>query len=224
MKRVNSEGPAILDPLPGGRAMNPKEFAGSLEGGNAVVIDLRRPEAFGGAHIPGSLNIGAGQNLSMWAGWVVPYDRPLLLVGDDGTAIEEARRSLIRVGFDDIRGYLKGGMRAWIEAGLPQAHLPQQSVGELQDKLVGNPFILDVRSLGEWKSGHIEGAVHIPCGELPGRVHELPAGTPIHVICGSGYRSGIAGSILRRAGLRDVINIVGGMGAWNARGLSAGRS
>jgi hydroxyacylglutathione hydrolase len=109
MKRVNSEGPAVFDRIPGGEAHSPKEFRRLIAKLNAVVIDLRRPEAFGGAHIPNALNIGAGQNLSMWAGWVVPYDRPIVLVGEENTDIEQARRSLIRVGFDDIKGYLRAG-------------------------------------------------------------------------------------------------------------------
>jgi hydroxyacylglutathione hydrolase len=219
MKRVNSEGPKLLEIIPGGESLAPPEFRDTLQALNAVLIDLRRPEAFGGSHIPGSFNIGAGQNLSMWAGWVVPYDRPILLVADEGTDIEAARRSLIRVGFDGIRGYLKGGMRSWIEAGFAQAHIPQESVRELSEKLPQSPFVLDVRNQSEWNSGHIAGAAHIPGGELPKREHEAPRDTPIHVICGSGYRSSIATSVLARAGLRNIINVVGGMGAWHAQNL-----
>lgn len=223
MKRMNSEGPTLLEGIPGGEAHNPREFRELITRLNPVVIDLRRPEAFGGAHIPDALNIGAGQNLSMWAGWVVPYDRPILLVGEETTDIEQARRSLIRVGFDDIRGYLKGGMRTWIEAGFEQAHFPQQSVRELFQKLEEKPFVLDVRSTSEWKFGHIEGAVHIPGGELPKKVNELPRDKPVHVICGSGYRSSIASSVLANAGLKNIINVVGGMGAWNAQDLPTTR-
>ena len=217
MKRINSEGPKLLRGLPGGQALTAKEFREAIQSSDAVVIDLRRPEAFGGAHIPKALNIGAGQNLSMWAGWVVPYDKPILLVGDEGTAIEEARRSLIRVGFDDIRGYLKHGMRAWIEAGFEQEHVQQASVGELFEKLSEKPFVLDVRSQGEWNSGHIEGAVHIQGGELPKRLGDIPRDTPLHVICGSGYRSSIATSVLKRGGFSSIVNVAGGMGAWNAQ-------
>jgi hydroxyacylglutathione hydrolase len=223
MKRVNSEGPAVFDGLPGGEAHSPTEFRDLIAKLNPVIIDLRRPEAFGGAHIPNALNIGAGQNLSMWAGWVVPYDRPILLVGEENTDIEQARRSLLRVGFDDIRGYLKGGMSKWIEAGLEQAHVPQQSVRELFERLEEKPFVLDVRSTSEWKFGHIEGAVHIPGGELPKKVEEVPQTKPVHVICGSGYRSSIASSVLANAGLKNIINVVGGMGAWNAQTLPTTR-
>lgn len=223
MKRVNSHGPTLLDGIPGGQAHGPREFRELIANLNPVIIDLRRPEAFGGAHIPNALNIGAGQNLSMWAGWVVPYDRPILLVGEENTDIEQARRSLIRVGFDDIRGYLKGGMRTWIEAGFEQAHVPQQSVRELFQKLEEKPFVLDVRSTSEWKFGHIEGAVHIPGGELPKKIDEVPKDKPVHVVCGSGYRSSIASSVLANGGLKNITNVIGGMGAWNAQNLPTTR-
>ncbi|HCC57324.1 MAG TPA: MBL fold hydrolase [Solibacterales bacterium] len=224
MKRINSEGPPILDSVPGLKAIPPMEVQEALHL-NAVIIDLRRPEAFGGAHIPGSFNIGSGQNLSMWAAWVVPYDHPIILAGDDGTNIEEACRALIRVGFDGIRGYLKGGMKAWIEAGLDQAHVPQMGVRELswQLKQSDKPFVLDVRSPAEWKAGHIEGAVHIPAGSLPNHIDQIPPDLPVHVVCGSGYRSSIATSVLQRAGRRAVINVDGGMGAWNAQHLPTTR-
>ena len=224
MKRINSEGPAVLGTAPGGSRMSPAEFKQTIKAIEAIVIDLRRPEAFGGAHVPQSFNIGAGQNLSMWAAWVVPYDRPILLAGDESTDIEEARTALARVGFDDVRGSLKSGMKAWIEAGLEQAHLPQISVCELAEKLdrVEDEkylFVLDVRSPGEWKSGHIKHAIHIPGGSLPRRVAEIPRDQPVHVICGSGYRSSIATSVLQRAGHTNLLNVVGGMGAWNAQRL-----
>jgi hydroxyacylglutathione hydrolase len=223
MKKINAEGPVVLKGLPGDSALGPDEFRAKLDRLDAVLIDLRRPEAFGGAHIPGAFNIGAGQNLSMWAAWVVPYDHPILLVGDADTDLEQSRRSLIRVGFDEIEGYLKGGMTAWIEAGLEQAHIPQISVLELANRLDSSDqvTVLDVRSPKEWRDGHIHDAIHIPGGELPKRVNELPSDSKLHVICGSGYRSSVATSVLERAGYGHLVNVVGGMTAWNRRGLSS---
>lgn len=223
MKAINSEGPPVFETLPGGGAMEPVRFRDELRRSAAVVIDLRRPEAFGGAHIPGAFNIGAGNTLAMWAAWVVPYDVPILLAGDEGVDIEEARRSLVRVGLDDIRGYLEGGMQAWIESGFDLAHVPQVSVRELAERIARSngapPFVLDVRSDAEWRSGYIEGATHIRGGDLPKRTGEIPRGVPVYVICGSGYRSSIATSVLERAGAGQLVNVVGGMGAWNEQGL-----
>lgn len=221
MKAINCNGPRLLEEIPGDRPLTPAEFKQQLDKSNPVLIDLRRPEAYGGAHIPGSFNIGAGQNLSLWAGWIVPPDRPILLVADESVHLEEARRSLVRVGLDDIRGFLKGGMTAWIEAGFDQAHIPQVSVKELAVQLAAaeQVLVLDVRSAGEWTNGHIRGAVHIPGGDLPKRVAEVSTEAPVNVICGSGYRSSIATSVLKRAGHGNIVNVAGGMTAWNAQKL-----
>ncbi|HLJ86431.1 MAG TPA: MBL fold metallo-hydrolase [Candidatus Angelobacter sp.] len=216
MKQVNSDGPALLRGLPGDRALELQDFRGEVNVEGAVVVDLRRPEAFGGAHIPGSFNIGAGPSLSTWAAWALPYGSLIFLVGDERSDYREAIRSLIRVGLDDIRGYLQGGIRTWIEAGLPQDHVPQISVEELARRIEKNAYVLDVRGDNEWNSGHIGSAAHIMAGELAQRAHELPRNERIHAICGSGYRSSLATSILKRSGLNEVVNVSGGMGGWNA--------
>ncbi|MBI2678795.1 MAG: MBL fold metallo-hydrolase [Candidatus Koribacter versatilis] len=223
MKKVNSDGPKTVGVEPP-RALAVDEFKKAAfgvhsNGGEHVVIDLRRPEAFGGAHIPGAFNIGQAALFSIWASWVVPYDKPILLVGDASTNYDEARRALLRVGLDDVRGYLKGGMTAWVEAGHEQAHVPQISVGELAALKGTGGLILDVRADGEWNSGHIAGATHIMGGDLPKRAKELPRDRKIYAVCGAGYRSSVATSVLKRAGFRDVVNVDGGMGAWNRQKL-----
>lgn len=219
MKKVNSAGPRVLGEIPGGEALSVADFRAGIADKDAVVIDLRRPEAFGGAHIPGAFSVGAGTNLSTWASWVVPYDRPIFLVGDDSTDYDEARRALVRVGLDEARGYLRGGMPAWIEAGGEQAHVPQISVEELSERMKQGAFLLDVRTVNEWTAGHVADAIHLMGGDLPRRTAELPADRAVHIICGSGYRSSVASSVLRRAGFRDLVNVVGGMTAWNQRKL-----
>jgi hydroxyacylglutathione hydrolase len=220
MKSLNSEGPSILHRLPGSRALSPSEFEAEVEKKNGVILDVRTPDAFGGTHIPGSFNIGSGSNLSLWSGWVLPYDCPIFLVGDARTDLEEVRKSLIRVGYDMIEGALKGGIESWIAAGKEQAHIAQISVLELERQVKQAAFVLDVRSPEEWKSGHIAYALHIPAGHLQSRLNELPGDCAIHVICGSGYRSSIACSILRRAGFEKIVNTIGGMTAWRAQRLA----
>jgi hydroxyacylglutathione hydrolase len=218
MKRLNSQGPALLEKIPGERPLHPAEFHRLWEQ-SAVVIDLRHPEAFGGAHIPGSINIGAGPAFNFWAGWVVPYDRPILLVADDGCGIEEARRGLVRVGLDGMEGYLEDGIRSWLDSGFPQASLPQISIEELHARVAQNSFILDVRSAQEWQSGHIENARNIYAGEVTRHSKQLLTAGPMHVICASGYRSSIAASLLLREGFAEVVNVIGGMNAWSAAGF-----
>jgi hydroxyacylglutathione hydrolase len=222
MKQLNAAGAPSLPQLPGGEQLQVKDFESKWKQTNAVVLDLRRPEAFGGAHIPGAINIGAGQNLSMWAAWVLPYDQPILLVGDTETDLEAARRSLVRVGLDAVIGSLRGGVAAWLESGREQAHLPQISVRELQAVLAHREAItvLDVRSPGEWNNGHIEGAIHVSGGDLPKHLADVPADRPLYVICGSGYRSSIAASVLAHHGRVQLTNVNGGMAAWNSQRLS----
>lgn len=218
MKRLNSDGALPLNMLSPGRILGAAEFKSGLKGTDGMALDVRRPEAFGGAHIPRSINIGGGQNLSMWAAWMLSPDQPIYLVGDDSAAYADAALSLARVGLDNVAGALKGGMKTWIEAGFAQAHATQASVEELAARL-DRVLVLDVRSDGEWKSGHIEGAEHIMAGDLPGRFAQLPRDKEIYVICGSGYRSSIAASFLQKEGFTQVTNVVGGMGAWNHREL-----
>jgi hydroxyacylglutathione hydrolase len=217
MKELNTQGPATLERLPGANAFSAEQFRDECQRKGAVIVDLRRPEAFGGSHIPGAFNIGSGGNFPLWAGWILPYGKPIYLVGDEATNLEETRRMLIRVGHDDIRGSLRGGMKAWIEAGFEQAEVPQISVVELHKQMEGRPIVLDVRNPSEWSAGHIGGAIHIPNGDLESRLSEVPTNAPVHVICGSGYRSSIATSILLKHGLANVVNVNGGMNAWKAR-------
>jgi hydroxyacylglutathione hydrolase len=218
MKKVNSAGPATVGWQPPA-AIAVDEFRKLALDGEHVVIDLRRPEAFGGAHIPNAFNIGQAPIFGMWSAWVVPYDKPILLVGDASTNYDEARRALIRVGLDKVHWYLKGGMQAWVEAGYNLSHVPQISVMQLSDIPRADGLVLDVRGDAEWQGGHIEGAKHIMGGELPKRVNEVPQDAEIYVVCAAGYRSSIATSVLRRAGFRHVTNVDGGMSAWNRQKL-----
>jgi hydroxyacylglutathione hydrolase len=218
MNHVNAVGPVIFDALPGDCALSVEEFKRAVDNG-AVIIDLRRPEAFGGAHIPGSFNIGSGSLLAVWAAWVVPYDTPILLVGEDSTDYDAARRALVRVGLDDILGTLKGGIATWVGAGLEQSHLLQVSVTEMHELLNRGAHLIDVRGDGEWNDGHAPGAHHVFAGHLPKQLDSIPDDRPLFTICGGGYRSSVAASVLKRAGRTQVANVSGGMTAWKERGL-----
>lgn len=226
MKKVNAEGPKLLHGLPGRQEIEAGEFHQLVESGH-LVIDLRDQLAFGGGHIPGSFGIGLGPNLSTWASWVVPYERPILLVPDDPARVEEAVRALVRVGLDDVRGFLEGGIAAWRNAGLPLSETAQTTPSQLHEALQGDeaPRVLDVRSDQEWESGHVEGALHVFGGDLPKRTEEMPRnGHRLALVCGSGYRSTVAASVLERAGFRNLLNVTGGMGAWQRAGLPVARS
>ena len=215
MKELNSKGAASFPAPPPVSSRSPEDIS-KHQGNDAIrVIDLRRPEAFGGAHIPGALNIGAGQNLSLWAGWLIAPEQRLLLVDDKGEN-EEAVRSLAHVGLDRIEGFLHNGMPAWIDAGMDFRRTVQLSPKEVAERKP-DVQVLDVRSDKEWQSGHIEGAMHISLGELPDRLDEIPKDQAVIAACGSGYRSSIAASLLQANGFLDVSSMDGGMTAWNHR-------
>lgn len=212
MKALNAQGAPILDSSPGNHALTAKDFKEIASAADVVVVDLRRPESFGGAHIQGAINIGAGQNLSLWAGWMLDSGKRILLVNDKGDD-EASRRALTRVGLDKIEGFLLKGMPTWIDAGFDFARTTQLSTDEVLNRKDA-ALVVDVRSDNEWSGAHIEGARHIMLGDLPTRVVELPRDRPLITVCGSGYRSSIAASLLAQHGF-DVSSMDGGMTAWN---------
>ncbi|HXE75035.1 MAG TPA: rhodanese-like domain-containing protein [Candidatus Xenobia bacterium] len=222
MKKVNKEGPAVL-----GRDLKTLERCAPREvekrlGTDGLIVDTRSKEAFAAAHIPGAISIPFGPNLPTWAGWVLPYDRPLLVVTDGPGQVAPVATHLSRVGFDNLVGCLDGDLDAWEMAGLPLSSLTLVSARELdaQWRARRNEMtVLDVRTDGEWMAGHIDGALHIPVGHVLARLAEVPRGKPLAVVCGSGYRGSIVGSLLQREGFENVSNLVGGMGAWRAAGL-----
>jgi hydroxyacylglutathione hydrolase len=249
MRPRNMSGPRPLTDLggvagwPGLLAPRPLE-AGAvrdlLARGRVYVVDTRDAAGFGGAHIGGAFGVGLGPSFGVWVGSVVPHDRPLVLVlpgCEEGAspalagAWETAVRQLLRVGYERVAGYLAGGMRAWAVAGLPFEEVPQLSAVAAADRARrGALRLLDVRQPGEWRAGHAPGALHVPAAALPARLAAAGAGEAIDpnqpwaVVCSTGYRSAAAASLLRRAGVREVANVLGGMGAWTAAELPLERA
>ncbi|MHB8621199.1 MAG: MBL fold metallo-hydrolase [Chloroflexota bacterium] len=226
MRPTNQQGPGVLGTLPEPRSMEPGAVEQALAGGSAL-IDARQPAAFGGAYIAGSYNVGLGSSFSTWVGSTVPPGRPIVLVLDHPTDLGEAVNQLIRIGYEDVQGYLAGGIEAWLAEGRPVEHVPQISVHELHQALSRNgaaPRVLDVRSTTEWQAGHIESAMHIPGGDLGARIGEVPTDKRLAIICGSGYRSSVASGILRRHHVDDVVNVLGGMTAWQRAGYPTSKN
>ena len=220
MRKQNQDGPAVLTTLSEPPALQPREFARCITEG-AVVVDCRTPEAFAGAHIPGSLNVGAGTSFPTWAGSVVPDNVDVLLVVDDPGQLWDIYWKLLRIGYREPVGWLAGGMHAWRTAAQPLDSLPQWTPKQLDAHRCDNKdlFILDVRQPAEWQAGHVPDAHHISGSELPEQLEGVPKDRPVAVYCGSGYRSSVAASLLRRSGLRDVYNVIGGFTAWKAEKL-----
>ena len=230
MRPLNQAGPAplgrIAEPLP----LTPDEVRDTLAAGGQA-IDLRSPTDYAVAHIPGALSIPAGTSFGTLLGWVAPHDRPLVLVLDGRHAWDDALRQALRIGYDNVTGYLQGGMARWQALGNDVESSGGATVGELRRWLdgagggakAGEPLVLDVRQRDEYERGHVPGALHLMAGELPDRLSELPRDRPIVTICSVGYRSSVAAGLLRRAGFTDVTWISGGVPAWRAAGFPVER-
>ncbi len=217
LKWINKAGPSLLRDLPAGEPLTPREAESALASG-ALPIDTRTPDAFGGGHIPGAISVGLDDRFLPWLGWLAPYDRDLVLLLADDAQFAAAQTLLRRIGLDRVRGYLSGGIAAWRESGRALATLSQITVSDLAGKLAASadaPLVLDVRDDAEWASGHIAGAVHRFAGEIAqGAAPPLNGARDIAVVCGSGYRSSVAASLLQARGVCGLRNVAGGMAAW----------
>ncbi|MEX2620423.1 MAG: rhodanese-like domain-containing protein [Egibacteraceae bacterium] len=215
MRAQNLAGADRLGMLGEPPALQPAAVAEAQAGG-ALVLDTRSPEAFGGSHVPGALNVAAGSSFPTWAGTVVPADARVLLVLDTPDDLWAVTWELLRIGYPPPLGWLAGGMHAWRTAALPLARLPQHTVSELAEAR-DDRTVIDVRQPAEWAGGHIDGATFITGAGLPDRLDEVPPG-PLAVICGSGFRSSVSASLLAHHGRDDVVNVLGGMSAWRQAG------
>ena len=216
MKKVNRHGPPLLGLANGVTPPAPldaEEAAARLDHG-AIVLDLRSAEAFGSGHVRGALSLTFGPRVGYWAGWVVPPDRQVLLVVDDPRDAEEALRQLLRVGFDDVAGYLVGGIDAWRGSGRDLQRLEVISARTLRERVRHEAVtIVDVRTPREYRTGHVDGAVNIAVSEIAARAGELRGRGPVATICESGLRSSLAASLLQAAGV-DALDVSDGTAAY----------
>jgi hydroxyacylglutathione hydrolase len=183
------------------------------------VLDVRPNADFAAAHVPGSVNIALAGQFASWAGAIMGLSARPVLVADTPEQYSEARLRLARVGIEDPRGFLQGGLAAWTQAGLSVSTVPQITVQELSHQQNQNLQVLDVRREPEWQSGHIEGAEWFPLDNFKISAPELDPSAPVAVHCQGGYRSMIACSLLQRAGIENVINVTGGFDAWRQAAL-----
>ena len=211
----NKAGGASVDEiLAMARPLTPAEVEELSEDG-VLVLDTRATGAFKAGHIPGAIEVQLDGNFAPYVGAVLPPTAPIIVVAEPGRE-QEAMTRLIRVGYENLVGWLDGGMDTWTQAGGELATAGTLEPNDLKALLSveGAPRVLDVRTPTEWASGHIDGAIHIPIAELGSRMNEVPEG-PLAVMCGSGYRSAIAVSLLLRHGRRDVVDVPGGWKAFH---------
>jgi hydroxyacylglutathione hydrolase len=219
MRKLNQDGPPLLGVLREPPALTVEAFD-RIRSGGIHILDTRSPEAFS-AHIPGALNVGIGSSFPTWAGTVLPFGEPYLLVVERSKNLWEVCWNLLRIGYGLPMGWLAGGMLEWRSYGMQITTMPQWTVWDLKDEMERQKelFVLDVRQPREWAAGHIDSAIHIPGAEAPDRLDDIPHDRPVAVICGSGYRSSAVASLLKNRGYAKVHNVLGGMGAWKKSGF-----
>lgn len=196
-----------------------------LQAGGAQILDTREPEEFATAHLIGSINIGLSGQYATWAGTVLSREKPIVIMANPSRESESAVR-LGRIGFDNLAGYLKDGMRS-LESRPDLTATTERFSAPLAAERISSsqpPQLLDVRTPRERDQKSIEGSVGIPLNHLSERLRELPKNRPLLVYCAGGYRSSIAASLLQREGFGDVTEIAGGIAAWEAAKLPVRRA
>src|SRR5579863_5327447 len=191
-----------------------------LGGAGAQFLDVRDPAEYAKGHLAGSINIGLGGQYATWAGTVLDRAKPIVIIAEPGREQEAALR-LGRIGFDHVKGFLRGGMEAL--SGRPDLVWPTERVSApmVAEELAAAdpPLVLDIRNPREWAAKHIDGSVNIPLNHLQERIAEIPRDRRIAVHCAGGYRSSIAASILHQYGITHLIEMAGGLAAWDAAKL-----
>jgi glyoxylase-like metal-dependent hydrolase (beta-lactamase superfamily II) len=209
---INRSGARELSALQPPQPLTPQQV---FELQNHVLLDVRSAADFGAAHVPGSTNIGLGGQFAMWAGSLIPLNASIVVIADTGAQIDESVVRLARVGIENVKGYLEGGVESWRAAGLPVESIEQVSVAQLRDLMAGYDLqIVDVRRPAEYVGGHVPHAVNAPLASLDQSPLPLKKDKRTAVICAGGYRSSAAASLLRQQGFSNLINVSGGTGAW----------
>ncbi|MEU7244868.1 MBL fold metallo-hydrolase [Streptomyces sparsogenes] len=221
MGPANAAGPAPVDLTPP-RPADAEEIAARLAAGEWVV-DLRGRVAFARGHVAGSFNFEGDGKLATYLAWLIPWGKPVTLLAETPEQIADAQRELARVGIDRPAAAATGEAAGWVRAGEQLASFPRArfadlaAVRERGERVV----VLDVRRDAERAGGFVDGSVHIPVHELPGRIGEVPDGV-VWVHCAGGMRAAIAASLLDAAG-RDVVAVDDGFDAATTAGLTLPR-
>lgn len=215
MERRNLMGTPLMRDTRPPRALSVQEFKEESDG--AFILDSRMELGFSSSHIPGSQYLWAN-GIPNYAGWFVPYGKDMVLVSEM-CDVEKTITHLRRLGYDNIKGYLSGGIHSWLTSGNPSWTIQTTTVQDLCKNIDQDydAWILDVRSEGEIESeGRLPLSHNIPLTVLGHRASEIPKDRKIHIFCGSGLRAMIAASILRRDGWKNMVVMLGGVFSWNS--------
>jgi rhodanese-related sulfurtransferase len=200
------------------RALRPLSVEELLDrrAAGALLLDVRPGKEYTAAHLYGSFHVGLDGNFATWCGTLLESNTAIVLIAVDGQEGEAAMR-LGRIGYDNVLGYLDGGVESLESRPDLLRHTSQITAQALSERLAGNepPQIVDVRTGEEWEQAHVLGSVHIPLGELAERLDDVPRNSNFVVHCATGYRSLVAASILERNGFTNFSDLAGGYLAWD---------
>ena len=218
MKILNRDGAPYLQGLPALARLTPARLTELVDDG-AMILDLRDVHAFARGHLPGSINLSSRRKLSTYAGWAVPDDRPLVLACPSAD-LEEATRKLLRIGLDDLAGFIPTERWRQYLTGQP-ARYPVITAPRAVHRLWTDEeiHIIDARSHAEFAAGHIPGALHVHYGQVPEYLDDVPQDRTLAVHCEAGPRAALAASQLAALGDRDVLLYTGGFGGWRDAGF-----
>ena len=218
MKKLNKVPRNLLTEVPQVRTLSLEELSGAVEA-RGLIVDTRSKVSFAGGHLPGSINIQNNKSFSTWAGWMVPYDAPFILIAH-GEQLEEVTRKLMRIGLDNIAGTYPN-VTDWQGAGHDLAEMPQMHLEDLRTA-IDDPSVtvIDVRAHSEHISGHIPGAKHIHGGYLRDHLADIPKDRTVVIACQGGDRSSIASSYLMSQGFTNIRNFPQGFAGWKASGAA----
>jgi hydroxyacylglutathione hydrolase len=191
----------------------------------AQVLDVRHPDEYAAGHLAGAINIGLDGQYATWAGTVLDPSHAIVLIAAPGREHEAALR-LGRIGFDRVEGYLRDGMAALTARPELLAYTRRSSAPELAAWMAAAqpPLLIDVRTPREWSTRHVDGSLNMPLSRLRDHLAEIPRDRPIAVQCAGGYRSSIAASLLQQQGITDLVEVAGGLAAWEAAALPVASS
>jgi hydroxyacylglutathione hydrolase len=211
------------------RPLTAEQVTAAVDSG-AQLLDTRDPSEFAAAHLTGSINIGLGGQYATWAGTLLDAARPIVIVADPGAEAQSALR-LGRIGFDQVVGFLDGGLAAMeerVQERRPQGSAPQVIVSTdrlspqtAADRMAAPnpPLLIDIRTPRERADKSIDGSMHRPLNTLRNGLPDVARDRAIIVHCAGGYRSSMAASLLQRDGFTNVSELAGGITAWEAAGL-----
>jgi glyoxylase-like metal-dependent hydrolase (beta-lactamase superfamily II)/rhodanese-related sulfurtransferase len=216
---LNKKGYANIDDVlkKNTKALSVSEFESQINGG-ALVLDVRSSDDFEKGFVPDAINIGLNGQYAPWVGALLDASVPLVLIADEGKEMEAVLR-LARVGYENVNGYLKGGIATWKASGKKVETIESISAEDFVKELKPSVNVLDVRKLGEVESGMIENAQHICLSKLQSELHTLDKNKEYVIYCAGGYRSMMAASIMKQKGFKKVLNVLGGMGKIKATGI-----